>query len=75
MALTLGTNFTTIELGETRETDGAAGVARVSVTVMTGDLASVVSVPPEVDFSVAVHVAAPTAVVAVAPGPLAAFEP
>jgi hypothetical protein len=75
LALTLGVKLTTIELGETRETDGAAGVAKFSVTVMTGDLARVVSVPLEVDFSVAIHVAAPTPVVAVAPGPLAAFEP
>ncbi len=75
LALTLGAKLTTIELGETRETDGATGVAKVWVTVMTGDLARVVSVPPEVDFSVAIHVAAPTLVVAVAPGPLAALAP
>jgi hypothetical protein len=74
-ASTLGVKLTTIELGVTRETDGAAGVAKVWVTVMTGDLARVVSVPPEVDFSVVIHVAAPTLVDAVAPGPLAALEP
>jgi len=45
-ASTLGVKLTTIELGVTRETDGAAGVAKVWVTVMTGDLARVVSVPP-----------------------------
>src|ERR1039458_2859540 len=75
VALPLGAKLTTIELGETRETDGAAGVAKVWVTVMTGDLARVVSVPPDVDFSVAIHVAAPTPVVAVAPGPLAPVAP
>ena len=73
--MTLGVKLTTIELGETSETDGAAGVAKVWVTVITGDLASVVSVPPEVDFSVAVQVAAPTVEVAVAPGPLADLAP
>jgi hypothetical protein len=75
VALALRVKLTTIELGETSETDGAAGVAKVSVTVMDGDLARSVSVPPEVDFSVAAHVAAPTPVDAVAPGPLAALEP
>src|SRR5579863_1532097 len=75
VALATGVKLTTIALGETRETDGAEGVLKVCVTVMTGDFARLVSVPPEVDFSVAVHVAGPTVVVAVAPGPLAALEP
>src|SRR5580700_1228633 len=70
LALGLGVKLTTNELGDTSATEGAAGVAKVSVTVMTGDLARFVSVPPDVDFSVAVQVAGPTLVVAVAPGPL-----
>src|ERR1700683_3094699 len=75
LARGFGVKLTTIALGETSETEGAAGVASVWVTVMPGDLARSVSVPPDVDFSVAVQVAAPTPVVAVAPGPLAALEP
>src|SRR5664280_2078029 len=75
LALGFGVKLTTIELGETSDTDGAPGVANVSVTVMTGDFARLVSAPVDVDFSVAAQVCAPTLCVATAPGPLAPRAP
>ena len=53
---------------------GAAG-AVVSFTVIAGDEARFVSVPPEDDFSCACHVCAAAGTGAVAPGPPLAVEP
>ena len=53
---------------EPKLSDGAGG-AVVSFTVMLGDDARFVSVPPELDFSCACQVCAPAGTGAVAPGP------
>jgi hypothetical protein len=45
------------------------------LTVIDGDVARLVSVPPLVDFCCACHVCAPVLDVAVAPGPLDAVLP
>jgi hypothetical protein len=57
-------------------TPGYRWRAAPAVTVIWGEAESALNVPPEVDFSLAFHVCAPTAVLgAVAPGPPAAGEP
>jgi hypothetical protein len=59
---------------EPNDSEGADG-AVVSLTVMLGDAARLVSVPPADDFSCAVHVCAPAGTGAVAPGPPEAVLP
>jgi hypothetical protein len=59
---------------EPNESDGADG-AVVSLTVMLGDDARFVSVPPELDFSCACHVCAPAGTGDVAPEPPPAVLP
>src|SRR6266851_3196236 len=61
-------------VNEPKVSDGADG-AVMSFTVMLGDEAMFVSVPPELDFSCACQVCPPAGTGAVAPGPPPAVEP
>src|SRR5713101_3796403 len=61
-------------VNEPKVSDGADG-AVMSFTVMLGDEAMFVSVPPELDFTCACQVCPPAGTGAVAPGPPPAVEP
>jgi hypothetical protein len=61
-------------VNEPNESEGADG-AVVSSTVMLGDEARFVRMPPELDFSCVCQVCAPAGTGALAPGPPPAVEP